>query len=403
MKKLLAIALLPLMLVSCGGKNTGDTNLGKIKNDKMVLRTASDQFFSSSLKYSCTTADCNENVALVAIKNKKELNTCTGTQVSPSEVLVASTCFTRDLEELNRACDQKIEVHDVDGKIAKCQKVTNKYTNSLGDSIYKISLNADLRDVAEVKFGEIEKGNTYVESISFSTKDNNIFQIKTKCELTYNSHSTPSAFNNKSDVLVIKNCTLQNYILFDDNSIIGFGNNQRAINSLCLNTKCNYKKTNLDKALRLLNNSSNRRHKSLKRFMGKHIESNSQYDYSPKVSLINSQLVFEKGILCIRDINTSISIMNLNLPISINKDGELYLEKNVIRSYKRITNINLTIPQVRRTEGSIRYIDIVNHKFTNDYYFYDIKDLNQKEVVINDIVILPSGFRESRKLKSCSK
>lgn len=135
MKKLLGLGLIALTLISCGDNKSEDT-FGKLKGDITVLNTKDDQYFSSSIKYKCEDEEnCNQNVVLVAIKNKKQLNTCTGALVSPSEVLVASTCFERPLEELNRACSEKIEIHNQSNQIIKCSNINDELNGS-----YKVIL-----------------------------------------------------------------------------------------------------------------------------------------------------------------------------------------------------------------------------------------------------------------------
>ncbi len=402
MKKLLAIALLPLMLVSCGGKNTGDTSLGKIKNDKMVLRTASDQFFSSSLKYSCTTADCNENVVLVAIKNKKELNTCTGTQVSPSEVLVASTCFTRDLEELNRACDQKIEVHDVDGKIAKCQKVTNKYTNSLGDSIYKISLNSDLRDVAEPKFSEIEKGNTDVDVISTSKRNQLVTQTKTSCKLSYRLINFPSVISNKSELQNIAECTLEaGDIVIQSKSLLIAQSKDYGTNLYCLANKCEKRGYLKEKFINLINRSKNQKHVRMLSFLKRESIDNSYSIGKPNVMVTDSLVIFYNEISCLKNNKSRHFDYMMALPYSV-KNNVISLHSTPKRLQNRYIPIGLTSNYDSFKRASLSFSTVTALSNTSKFFVSKNETYRQYEFTRDGKFIVKNDLSKVQDIKICN-
>jgi hypothetical protein len=357
MKKLLGLGLIALTLISCGENKSEDT-FGKLKSDITVLNTKDDQYFSSSINYKCEDEEnCNQNVVLVAIKNKKQLNTCTGALVSPSEVLVASTCFERPLEELNRACSEKIETISIDGTTTKCFRVTKHYEANNKKSVFIISLTKNL------KHSEKLQNVDYSESYAALKTGNEYFQRQKRCNINYNLNVLPYSIGSNSEYLNSIDClNHKGAILITENKLTGINvNNFSFINLKCSEITCTKESSLKDKLLSILKKSSNGIHKRLyKKYESQVIETNKLIG-KPTLIIESGFIKLKSTPTCLKSKEDRIIEPIFMFKYDTNSNNEIIISSELEREQIRfipihltnLFNINIDKPSVRTFDGRI--------------------------------------------------
>lgn len=266
------------------------------------------------VKFDCTNESCSESI--VAIDQDGEV--CTGV-VKDSQVLVAKDC------NKNLKCESVL-ITDINNKKYECESLSEE------DGIYKLTLTEDISSL-NASLGEVHKDDLLVKAIVVSKLDGSYKQISTNCSITFSSVNALASTKENSKNLAIKDCDNLSVgaVIFQNGNLLSINLKSDVLNlsrNMTCEDYCDDK--GVDKLEFLIDElTAKTKVKDLKL----QIEPSEKDSHKRKMNYVvnDNELFGSTEILCVKNVDSVISLVNRKTSTSYSKYGEV-LDSKLLRT-----------------------------------------------------------------------